>query len=134
MIRVAAIVVVFLIVASPGVAQGDVTRQVAEGAQRQDVFSQSLQELAAYSPDPCFGRETDWHTSAIEFRLFEAAVGLVADALNDSAAARAPKDRASAALKHLKDESARTNAGWPEENRFRFEVLDIAPVLCFRSL
>ncbi len=130
MIRAAAIVVVFLIVVSPGVAEG----QVAERAQRQDVFRQSLQELVAYSPDPCgppFGRETDWHTSAVELRLFDAAQGIVADALNDSATAP-PKDRASAALKWLEDDSARINAGWPEENRFRFEVLDIAPALVVR--
>jgi hypothetical protein len=131
MIRAAGIVVVFLIVASPGVAQG----QAAESAQRQDAFRQSLQELVAYSPDPCgppFGRETDWHTSAIESRLFDAAQGIVADALNDSTTARAPKDRASAALNQLEDDSARINAGWPEENRFRFEVLDIAPALVVR--
>jgi hypothetical protein len=96
------------------------------------VFRQSLQELVAYSPDPCgppYDNENNWHTSAIESRLFDAAQDIVADALNDGAAARAPKDRASAALKALEDESARINTGWPEENRFHFELLEIAPAL-----
>ena len=131
MIRSAAIVVVFLIVAPSGSAQA-VTQQSAGRPQPQDVFRQSLQNLVAYSPDPCgppFGNEGDWHTSDIESHLFDAAQGIVADALNDSAAAQAPKDRANAALKRLEDESVRINAGWPEENRFHFELLDIAPVL-----
>ncbi len=135
MIRSVAIVVAFLVVASPGVAQGVVTQQAAESAQRQDTFRQSLQELVAYSPDPCgppFGRETDWHTSTIEDRLFDAAEGIVADALNDIAAEQSPKERATAALRRLADESARINVGWPEENRFRFELLDIAPALVVR--
>ena len=47
MMRAAAIVVVFLMVASPGVAQ--VTRQAAERTERQDAFPQSLQELVAHT-------------------------------------------------------------------------------------
>ena len=119
-------------VASSGWAQAAVTQQTASRPQPQDVFRQSLQELAAYSPDPCgppYGNENNWHTSDIESRLFDAAQNIVADALNDSTAARAPKDRASAALKRLEDESARINAGWPEENRFHFELLEVAPAL-----
>ena len=132
MIRAAAIVVVFLMVASSGSAQASVTQQAASRPQPQDVFRQSLRELVAYSPDPCgppYGNENNWHTSDIESRLFDAAQNIVADALNDSTAARAPKDRASAALKRLEDESARINAGWPEENHFHFELLDVAPAL-----
>ncbi|HEV2198743.1 MAG TPA: hypothetical protein VGR73_02905 [Bryobacteraceae bacterium] len=132
MIRAAAIFVVFLVVTSSGWAQAAVTQQAASKPQPQDVFRQSLQELVAYSPDPCgppFGNENNWHTSAIESRLFDAAQGIVADVLNDSAAPQEPKDRASAALKRLEDESARINTGWPEENRFHFELLDIAPAL-----
>ncbi len=135
MIRAAAILVVFLMMASQGLAQGDVTQQSGGTRQPQDVFRRSLRDLVAYSPGPCgppYGNENNWHTSAIESRLFDSAAGIVADALNDSAAARAPKDRASAALKRLEDESARINTGWPEENRFRFEVLDIAPALVVR--
>ena len=128
MIRVAAIFVVLLMVASSGWAQAAVTQQAASKPQSQDVFRQSLQELVAYSPDPCgppFGNENNWHTSAIESRLFDAAQGIVADALNDSAAPQAPKDRASAALKRLEDESARVNTGWPEENRFSGMLLRV---------
>lgn len=131
MIRSVAIVVVFLVVASSGWAQASVTQQSAGRLQPQDVFRQSLQNLVAYSPDPCgppYG-ENNWHTSAIESRLFDAAQNIVVDALNDSTAPPAPKDRAAAALKRLEDESARINAGWPEENRFHFELLDIAPAL-----
>lgn len=132
MIRASAIVVVFLIVASSGWAQVAVTQQPASRPQPQDVFRQSLQELVGYSPDPCgppYGNENNWHTSAVESRLFDAAQGIVTDALNDRDTARAPKDRASAALKRLEDESARINTEWPEENRFHFELLDIAPAL-----
>jgi hypothetical protein len=123
MIRAAAIVVAFLMVTSLGWAQATVTQQSASRPQPQDLFRQFLQELVAYSPDPCgppYGNENHWHTSDIESRLFDAAKNIVADALNDSAAARAPKDSASAALKRLEDESARINAEWPEENRFHF--------------
>jgi hypothetical protein len=135
MIRAAAIVVVFLMVTSLGWAQATATQQSASRPQPQDVFRQFLQELAAYSPDPCgppYGNENNWHTSDIESRLFDAAQNIVADALNDSTVARAPKDRASTALKWLEDESARLNAEWPGENRFRFEVLDIDPALVVR--
>jgi hypothetical protein len=132
MIRASAIVVVFLMVAPSGWAQAAVTQQAASRPQRQDVFRQSLQELVAYSPDPCDplnNNENNWHTSAIESRLFDAAAGIVADALNDSTTVRGTKDRASAALNRLKDESARINTEWPEENRFHFELLDLAPIL-----
>jgi hypothetical protein len=132
MIRAAAIVVVLLMAASSGWAQAVAEQQAASRPRPQEVFRQSLQELVAYSPDPCgppYGNENNWHTSAIESRLFDAAQGIVADALNDRAAARAPKDRANSALKRLEDESARLNAGWPEENCFHFELLDVAPAL-----
>ena len=132
MIRAAAVVVVLLMVASSGWAQAAAKQQAASRPEPQGVFRQSLWELVAYSPDPCgppYGNEDNWHTSAIESRLFDAAQGIVADALNDSAVAQAPKDRASAALKRLAGESARINAGWPEENRFHFELLDIGPAL-----
>jgi len=132
MIRAAATVVVLLLVASSGWSQAVGTQQAASRPQAQDVFRESLQDLVAYSPDPCgppHNNENNWHSSAIESRLFDAAQNIVADALNDRAAARTPKDRATAALKRLKDESIKTNTGWPEENRFHFEVLDVAPAL-----
>src|SRR5579862_5751286 len=131
MIRSAAIVVVFLMLASLGWAQAAVTQQAASEPQRPDVFRQSLQELVAYSPDPCFppsGDESNWRASA-ESRLFDAAEGIVEDALNDAAVGQSPKDRVTATLKGLQEESARINIGWPEENRFHFELLDIAPAL-----
>ncbi len=132
MIRAAAIVVVILMMVSSGWAQAAVTQQAASRPQRRDVFRQALLDLVAYSPDPCgppYGNDNNWHTSTIESRLFDAAADIVADALNDSTAARAPKERASAALKRLEDESARINTGWLEENRFHFELLDVAPAL-----
>lgn len=135
MIRAAAIVVVFLTVTSLSWAQAAVTQQAASRPQPQDVFRQFLQQLVAYSPDPCgppYDNENNWHTSDIESRLFDAAQSVVADALNDSTVARVPKDRASTSLKRLEEESTRINAEWPEENRFRFEVLDIDPVLVVR--
>lgn len=133
MIRAAVLVLVFLIVASSGWAQAAVTQQAASRPQRRDLFRQSLQELVAYSPDPCgppHNNENNWHTSAVESRLFDAAAGIVVDALNENAAAAlAPHDRATTALQRLEDESVRINTGWPEDNRFHFEVLDINPAL-----
>lgn len=124
-------VVICLGVALPcrGQAAG---QETASRPQPQDAFREALQELVAYSPDPCgppFGDENNWHTSAIESRLFGAAQNIVVDALNDDDAAPAPKERARVALKGLEDESARINGGWPEENRFHFELLDVAPAL-----
>jgi hypothetical protein len=95
MIWAGAIVLVFLMVASSGRAQGDAAQKAPHRPQPQDVFRQSLQELVAYSPDPCdppIGSETDRHSSAIESRLFDAAEGIVEEALNEkAAAARAPR-------------------------------------------
>lgn len=132
MLRPVAIVFANLAVAFSGLSQPRVTQQSPSRPKPHDVFRQSLQNLASYSPDPCgppFGEEKNWHTSAIESRLFDAAQSIVVDALNDKAAAGAPKDRATAALKRLEEQSARINAGWPKDNRFHFELLDIAPAL-----
>src|SRR5260370_37813065 len=99
MIRAAAIVVVFLMVVSSGWAQAAVTQQAASRPQRRDVFRQAVLDLVAYSPDPCgppYGNGNNWHTSALQSRLFGAAAGIVADALNDRNAARGPKGRVSA--------------------------------------
>lgn len=130
--RTTAIVTGCLVAAWLGWAQGSAAPR-AVPVQPRDQFRQSLQDLVAYSPDPCgapYGREDDWHSSAIESRLFQAAATIVVDALNeDAAGAQAPKDRAATALRRLADESARINTGWPQDNRFHFEVLDLRPAL-----
>jgi hypothetical protein len=53
---------------------------------------------------------------------------MVQDALNAEGAATA-KDRAMEALKKMERASADTNAAWPDDSRFHFEMLDVAPAL-----
>jgi hypothetical protein len=96
-------------------------------------FRPLLQKLADFSPDPCgppFGREQDWHSADVDNPIFEQTGNFVAQELN---AARpetmSPQNRATEALKKLERLSAEINASWPDENRFHFQTLDIAPAL-----
>lgn len=96
-------------------------------------IQQLLQKLADFSPDPCgppYGRERDWHSTDVESRLFEQAADVVTQGLNETPASTAlPSYRAAEALKRLERMSAETNAAWPEENRFHFQILDLPPAL-----
>jgi hypothetical protein len=94
---------------------------------------QLLQKLADFSPDPCgppYGREEDWHSTGVESPLFEQAADIVTQGLNETPGSPVPpRDRAAEALKKLERMSAETNAAWPEENRFHFQILDLSPAL-----
>lgn len=105
-------------------------------SQQSDVppdFRQLLQKLADYSPDPCgppYGREQDWHSGDAESRLFDQAQQAITKQLNASVEGSSPpRERAEEALKKLEGMSAEINFAWPEENRFRFQILDLSSVL-----
>lgn len=96
-------------------------------------FEQLLRKMTELPPDPCglsTGREEDWHTADIEYRVFARARDSVTQALNTKPGTpESPLERATAALKGLEQMSAAINADWPEENRFHFQVLDLTEAL-----
>jgi len=94
-------------------------------------FRQLLEKLASFSPDPCgppFGPMPD--SSDLESSAFYKAEEIMTEDLNALAATpRSPLERATETLRRLQRMSAEINASWPEDDRFRFEVLDLPPVL-----
>ena len=96
-------------------------------------FHQLLQEMAQLSPNPCgpsHGKQEDWHSEDLELRLFSQAADVVVHSLNAGPGpSSSPEQRASAALNELEQVSSKTNATWPEENRFHFQLLDLSPAL-----
>jgi hypothetical protein len=129
--RLAVVIAACLVTVAPSWAQTGVSPGSEERSQREAEFQQSLTKLAAYSPDFCGppdGPEENGHTADLENRLFNQAEALVAEGLN-AAASGSPQERATGALSKLEKMSAETNAAWPEENRFHFEVLDLAPAV-----
>jgi hypothetical protein len=86
--------------------------------------------------NPCNGSGRDY--SNLEYDLFGKADEAVVQALNRSAtglpdsqnqSVSGPKARALNALTELEHLSVDVNNKWPEENRFHFEILDVAPAL-----
>jgi hypothetical protein len=103
------------------------TQQSFALPQQQD-FPALLQQLAALSPDPCItvdGKIEPATTSKTMALLFDRAADAVIERLNETGSAQ-PRDRATAALKKLEQLSAETNAAWPEESRFHFQILDLS--------
>ncbi len=73
---------------------------------------------------------TDAEVIGSQHDAFERATEIVVGALNASEPGKgSAKDKASSALKELERQSAEINAAWPTENRFHFEVVDLAPAL-----
>jgi len=114
----------------------EIEQSLCEPLQQSDSasdFQQLFQKIADLSPDPCgppYGREANWHSSDVESPLFEQAAKSVTEELNATPASPVlPRDRAAAALKKLERMSVEVNAAWPEENRFHFQILDLAPGL-----
>ncbi|HEY2389709.1 MAG TPA: hypothetical protein VGK22_00930 [Candidatus Angelobacter sp.] len=94
--------------------------------QQQD-FPALLQQLAVLSPDPCItvaGKIEPATTSKTMALLFDRAADAVIERLNETGSAQ-PRDRAAEALKKLEQLSAETNAAWPKESRFHFQILDL---------
>jgi hypothetical protein len=94
-------------------------------------FHQLLEKITSFSPDPCGPPyEANQESADIESSAFDRAADAVMEGLSASGASHSPAlERATEALTRLHRMSAETNASWPEENRFRFEVLDLPPVL-----
>ena len=94
-------------------------------------FHQLLEKIASFSPDPCgLPYEANQESADIESSAFDRAADALTEGLNASGASHSPVlERVTEALTRLQRMSAETNASWPEENRFRFEVLDLPPVL-----
>jgi hypothetical protein len=90
-----------------------------------------LQKISGFSPDPCgppYG--VFQNSSDIESLIFRKATDSVTEALNATLAdPKSPPERAEKSLMALRKLSAEINASWPEENRFQFKILDIAPAL-----
>jgi hypothetical protein len=96
-------------------------------------FRQLLQKIAVHSPDPCGEAEQSWDSGGVESSLFSHAADAVVRSLNAaSSTPKSPHDRATDALKVLKQMSAETNVTWPDENRFHFEVFDFTPVMVIK--
>lgn len=133
----ALILVILLVWAEPGGCQTAAPAGAAESKHllehRQD-FEKRLRLLADLLADPCVGPAKpgdDRDSAEHESRLFEDAAALVAEALNQTDL-RAPGDRATSVLEELRKLSDTVNAQWPEENRFRFQILELGPMLVVR--
>ena len=128
--KFAVAVVIFL---TCGLAHGAVTA-TAKHPTHLEEFRGDLQKLAAFPPDPCApleGGEPDWHlVNDIELRAFDQAESIVTESLNAPAAdVKLEKEHATESLKQLEKISAELTSGWPKENRFHFQLLDLAPAL-----
>jgi hypothetical protein len=127
------VIVGLLVLVVPGWAQGDVTPQGKTALQDREGFRQSLQKLTDLSPNACgppYGQEKNWPSADVESPLFQQAADIVTQRLNATPASQgSPRDRAAEALRKLEQMSAEINAGWPEENRFHFQILDLATAL-----
>jgi hypothetical protein len=107
----------------------------AQTADSRPDLRQLLQQIAGFSPDPCGPPPGTAEDSAdLESSIFERTAEGVTEALNDSAdEASGPLDRATKALRSVERMSAEVNASWPEEDRFHFEILDLAPALVLKA-
>lgn len=94
-------------------------------------FHELLEKIASFTPDPCDSPYQDNRGAAdIESSAFDRAADAVTKGLNASGPSpSSAMERATEALTRLQRMSAETNASWPEENRFQFEILDLPPVL-----
>ncbi|HXS97566.1 MAG TPA: hypothetical protein VN736_23365 [Candidatus Limnocylindrales bacterium] len=90
-------------------------------------FPQLLTRIAAYSPDPCL-EDLDAPVN-LEANILSQAAELVTQRLNTESESSNPQTLATTALKTLELQSSVTNLAWPEEARFRFEVLEVPPIL-----
>ena len=98
-------------------------------------FEKHLRMLANLPPDPCLPRsvarpgDSEDHESS----LFSDAAALVREGLNSTASgSESPRERTAAVLQELQETSAAINAAWPVESRFRFQILEVGPVLIVR--
>lgn len=100
-------------------------------------FETLLERFSSAPPDWCQGPLADDGSS--EAAVFRAGAQELVDRMNDGAPAADAhsEDRALVeareALDTLKQASARINANWPEESRFRGEVVPVSPLLLVKA-
>jgi hypothetical protein len=93
-------------------------------------FRQILEKIASLSPDPCDPPvEAIRDSSDIESSAFDRAADIVTESLNAAAGPGSALETVTDTLRRLQQMSTEVNAAWPEESRFRFEVLNLPPLL-----
>ena len=104
----------------------------AQKAPSRPDIQQLLQNIAAFSADPCGAPVVENQTSAaLERSIFWRASEIITDKLNSTNDVT-PRERAAEALRTLERISAVSNASWPEDSRFHFEILDLPPALVLK--
>lgn len=95
-------------------------------------FESLLKKIAPAPADPCDNNNSEFSDrSDLKSGIFEEADKAVVAKLNASpiASPSGAKARATEALQGLQRLSAEINKGWPEDNRFQFEVIEVPPAL-----
>lgn len=70
----------------------------------------------------------------MESRLADQLMQVFLEAMNASAATTgSPPEIAAAVMSRLEKMSAVTNAGWPEESRLRYQILDLSPAIVIKT-
>jgi hypothetical protein len=99
----------------------------------------SLEDLLlSLSTAPADACEGEGNFEYVENQLFDQAEQAVAQSLNavsnPGTTPQTPRERAVEALEKPARLSAKINAGWPEENRFQYEVVDVSPGLVMKMI
>lgn len=99
-----------------------------------DKISQLLQQLAPAPPDTCVVPPVaNLNPDQIEQSVLEESANLFLRQLREAGPEfTAARDQAAEALNKIKAQSRSINAAWPEESRFRFELLSIPPALVLK--
>jgi hypothetical protein len=94
-------------------------------------FRELLQKIASFPPDPCGPPNgAVQNSSELESSAFDRAADIVTEGLNTARATpQSSVERATETLNKLVRMSAEVNSSWPEEDRFRFEILKLPPVI-----
>lgn len=120
-----------LLLVVPWENQGSCPPALADPVQ---IFRQLLQKIATSAPDPCSPPSgADDEAEAIESSIFEQAATVVTQELNATPnGPKSPQDQVTEALRRLDRVSAEINVGWPDENRFHFQIFDVPPALVLK--
>jgi hypothetical protein len=89
--------------------------------------------MTSKTPDPCGTPDLTNAADSTESSIFTDIESRVTQALNDPPQnGTASRMAADAVLKSLESQSAEINAGWPEENRLHYKLLDLPPILILK--
>jgi len=99
-----------------------------------DKISQLLWQLASAPPDTCGGPwSPNLDADQFEQSILEETAKVTLERLNRSGPElNAASNRVTEALNQIKAQSEKVNAAWPEESRFRFELLPIRLALVLK--